>query len=229
MQVPIVIGIGLFGLLSLATKLEGGATRVSTSSEGEQAESSRGGGNGVIPVESGQHWFNLERNELLGIEGTWDEVHSVRGTTLYPLDEDCALVVGVRSKREIRHHKVSAKGSASIERGWLVIDQGVGPRPEWRGGSGARLMAAPNCDHVFRSQDISCASTSGPCWEMTQYSEQRQEGECNVDAGLGCQLEITSVEGASAVTHSFQVECGSDLSFVADCTDDGTWTVCITE
>lgn len=229
MQVPIVIGIGLFGLLSLAAKLEGQAVRPSSTSEREQEASSSGVRGDVVLVESGHHWFNLDRSELLGIEGTWEEVHSVQGTTLYPLEEKCALLVGMSWNREVLHFRMPMRGTASIERGWLVIDQESGSKSVRRAFPATPRVVALDCDHTFRSQDISCATASGPCWDITYSSEDQQAGECDVEGGLGCELDIVSIEGASAVTHSFHVECGSELSFVANCTENGTWTVCVTD
>ena len=150
MQLAIVVGTGLFGLLSLLPGARDERDRLATDDSALPSQLDAKPDDDMTEAKIGKHWFNMDASSIHSFEGVWEEIQSLRGTRLLPMDSDCVIFVEPSWKKGLERVPVPMGGSASIGHGWLIVDQLEGARVEDERAPIAPSFG-PDCSWTVRS------------------------------------------------------------------------------
>lgn len=227
MQFPIGVGIGLLGFASAATTIDQAEDVSRVASTPPREERSITDDTQIVVIEGVHRWYNLLWNDLLGIDGEWEEIETEDGTVLLPLDEQCSVAVRPLWKDEIHYLPVPRGGELRMESGWLEIDQVGRSKRAAEFVDLALARSFEGCDYRYSAGAVHQIEESGGCWEDSGSSGCATAKTCASSGGNGCSLELIVSEGMGVMAMTFEGECGAVLSYSRCVNQDGTGTVCV--
>ena len=229
MHLSIALATGLFGLSPLALAPNPSAPASPPNAAGWTLQPTISATTDVKVLEGAQRWYNELWNELVSIDGDWDEVAGAAGVVLRPKGTECTLAVYSQVSDELHYLPVPEDGQVTFVDGWIRIDQVGAWRRSGSGGAAMSMTKGPQgCAASYTNDEVSSVTFSGGCWE-----EQEPSGDgcgevqiCGVDGAQGCKVTFGLTSMMRGTGTEFESECGGDLVFKR-CTDDGQSSYCV--
>jgi hypothetical protein len=221
------LGIGLFGIVSAVLAPEASRPTAPTSAAPSTSAVSITANAEVELKEGARRFYNERWNELLGIEGDWDEVQGADGTVLRPRSEDCVLGIYSFVRDEVHYLPVPVEGQVRFAKGWIAIDQ-VG---EWKRGPSQLLQNKPSdCDTSYGEDEIADYTLNGDCWQSQDTMEDCQVAlGCSGNGSTGCGVTLQLASGMRTSESHYEGACGESLYFSVCTDDEGQDTFCVDE
>lgn len=232
MQFPIAIAAVLFGLNSSHSPIDSahvnsGLTNSSASAV-DTLEPSE-----IIIVEGQRRWYNQMWNELIGLDGEWEEFVDGQASVLRPLSDACSIGIRATWKDQVIYTPITRKGEVIVDAGWIRVDP-FGQRSSTAGNGGVPdplfLQSPGACTRSIDTTMVVHIAQEGDCWNEIPDAGNCSGGwSCSGSGSAGCTVEFVMQSNARVPSETYDVECGVGLSY-STCDDgNGKRSICIRE